>query len=268
MRRSAGIPFYVVPALLTILLAAGLPSVWFICPRGPSPYEIYRDSLDFTPPVPLTFLPDSLTDGNIDCFFEDWREWSRRLRSHCRADRCTELFEAAFRSAPHPDSAEFIVLPALVEHCSHSGHPPAGGFFINDTKNILGGRTFIPFLTEPDREVLYMTNEIKALISNYLGGVTQKKGNRSGRYFDDPDESRAERLSRRIPVRYGHWGGHWHLCTMPIVSSVETYQDGDAVAIRTSASSGTALYYPADTAAAPPPGIPEGTGVDLGRWIE
>ena len=71
MRRSAGIPFYVIPALLTILLTAGLSSVWFICPRGPSPYEIYRDSLDFTPPVPLTFLPDSLTDGNIDCFFEE-----------------------------------------------------------------------------------------------------------------------------------------------------------------------------------------------------
>lgn len=70
MRRSAGIPFYVIPALLTILLTAGLSSVWFICPRGPSPYEIYRDSLDFTPPVPLAFLPDSLTDENLDRFFD------------------------------------------------------------------------------------------------------------------------------------------------------------------------------------------------------
>ena len=253
MRRSAGIPFYVIPALLTILLTAGLSSVWFICPRGPSPYEIYRDSLDFTPPVPLTFLPDSLTDGNIDCFFEDWREWSRRLRSHCRADRCTELFEAAFHLAPHPDSAEFIVLPALVEHCSHSGHPPAGGFFINDTKNILGGRTFIPFLTEPDREVLYMTAAIQSLVSDYLGGDTSLK---------------SERLSRRIPVQLGHWGFYWNLCTMPIVYTVDTYRDGDAVTMRTGYGSGETLYYPTDTAAAPPPGIPSGAGVRIDAWIE
>ena len=119
---------------------------------------------------------------------------------------------------------------------------------------------YVPSISS-DKIVLYISPRIQRLLSLYIGGVCESEEDDFMDYekWTKINEDRLSQLRRLIHVDRGHWGGHWHIKTMPIVFSIYLFDDGYVVDMRTSWCSGETVFYPFDTSKGK---------VVLSSWIE
>ena len=114
---------------------------------------------------------------------------------------------------------------------------------------------------DSERAIVYLTPDIKRLLSLYIGGVSESE---EDDFTDDTrwteiNEDRLSALGDLIQVHRGHWGGHWHLCSMPQLFSLYFYDDGFVADLRTSWCTGETVFYPDDL---------RKEKVSLSDWIE
>ncbi|WP_209332256.1 hypothetical protein [Lunatimonas salinarum] len=82
---------------------------------------------------------------------------------------------------------------------------------------------FRPPLSMNDGKVLYLTPEYKKSLNYFLGVkiIESKEPYKMNRGLPlDEVEKRYNRIRPFIPILYGHWGGHWHIETHPLVYSI------------------------------------------------
>ena len=85
--------------------------------------------------------------------------------------------------------------------------------FYRKTKKLL---YFRPQLNFARAKCLYLTNEYKRAINDFLG-----LGSFNGDIIkNSPIFSRYKFLCPTLPIVYGHWGGYWHIETFPIIDRI------------------------------------------------
>lgn len=138
--------------------------------------------------------------NNINDFLEEWKEWSFRVSESLEYNT---LDKKVSRGLAHYEwsktNTRYLTLPISVPVYVWRKQ-------INE---------FTPKVNT-EKPVLYVTPEIENLISPFLGGVGE---NESDYYCDGKllvNEDNITQLAQYISIQYGHWGGYWHLETMPI----------------------------------------------------
>ncbi|MBO7562390.1 MAG: hypothetical protein J6T04_05845 [Bacteroidales bacterium] len=188
------------------------------------------------PPVPPVFLNKyrPLTNDKLATFMEDWHAWSKKVDAFMpKSDSITILFAKVFHHYQkdlESDIGEYIVLPFSVEVIDnrHGKKDTTYMFprYMKTNKN------------EPDRKVLYITPEIQGRLSRFLGRLRLNKPGKSRLKRSPVNERGLYTLAGYIPVHEGHWGGYWHLQSMPIIYDITITPDGYELSMRTSWWSG------------------------------
>ena len=102
-----------------------------------------------------------------------------------------------------------------------------------------GEGKYIPHLTT-DIPVLYHFSSIEQSLSNYLGGIKDDIGR-------DINDENVQDLRQYIQVNYGHWGGYWHLESMPIIYAMCFFNNGVLIYLRDSWCTGIDVFMPYGT---------------------
>ena len=222
----------------------------------------HPDTLVLSPPIVPTFANnyDSLTDNNFRAFVDDWKNWSNQLRTCSNDSLVNRVVQMIFTeyTENRPDSIAMYSLPDCIEVRNYSG-----AFDDNPYDNYGGSWdkkryweymmkasdrfAYVPSF-DSDKEIVYITTEIKRIISQFIGGVCESEEDDILDYskWSEINEDRLSELSRLIQVEQGHWGGHWHLCSMPIIHRLFLYDDGFVASLRTSYCAGETVFIPYD----------------------
>ena len=108
--------------------------------------------------------------------------------------------------------------------------------------------TYIPHLNVKN-PVLYLFKKQEETLSTYLGGVpTANEINRKN----------AGKVALYMEINYGHWGGYWHLETMPIIYQIYIYNNGAYISLRDSWCSGKSIFIPTHS----------NEFIEVSSWIE
>ncbi len=217
-----------------------------------------QDTLVLAPPVAPTFVMEKkyhqLDEKNIHAFIQDWESWSLDLRAFAAdsvVNQAIYRIMAEYADKDHPDTSVFYSMPCCIEIRRYQGshsYPEPGQhelpFIKVETTQALERFAYVPGF-DSDKAILYLTPEIEKLLSQFLGGIG--KGGRGFTDITDIDYGRVAYLERLFSVHYGHWGGYWHLCSMPKILRLDMYEDGIRAFLRTSWCSGESLFVPYDT---------------------
>lgn len=237
----------------------------------------HPDTLEDSKPVITPVFAekyDSLTDKNFNAFLYDWEQWSDKMRSMSTDSMLNAVIARVMSDYNIGDSAntcKFVSFFDDVEVRKYSGkyneYPEAldnmGTYDDAGWEYMMKASERYRYVPSIDscENILYVTTEIKRLLSLYVGGVCESEDDR----FDDYEkwtpirDDRLATLRQLIPVVKGHWGGHWHICSMPIIYSIHVFDDGFIVEMRTSWCTGETVFYPFD------PSRPKESS---GEWIE
>ena len=244
-------------------------------------YEQWRrahpDTLEFKAPIPPTFAEryDSLTENNFHSFLKDWEQWSAQMSSISKDSLLNAILTNVleeYGAETGKDTCAFLSLSDVIEIRKYQGNAadyPAnqeGGWREdqedkwNYMMNASARYCYVPSINS-DKSLLYISPRIQRLLSLYIGGVCESEEDDSmnSKKWSEINEDRLSGLRKLIPVARGHWGGYWHLKTMPIISSVYLFDDGYIVDMRTSWCTGETVFYPFD---------PSKEKVVLSNWIE
>jgi hypothetical protein len=87
---------------------------------------------------------------------------------------------------------------------------------------------FRPLLQVPGKQSIYLTPALQATLTAFLGNQHTPLG--QGGLMQPARATKQSRqrqafLERQVPVRYGHWGGYWHLTSDPLVYNITFDQD-------------------------------------------
>lgn len=212
----------------------------------------HSDTLDTKPLILPSFLEryDSLSQNNFNTFMADWKRWSDQLRCMSTDSTLNAVITdimAEYPGADEENTGVFLSLPDAVEirkyEGSYSDYTSRPDIW-ESTRDDEGWDymmqaseryRYVPSV-ESDKEILYVTPEIDSLLSMYVGGIVSMP----------IKEERVESLRQMIPVILGHWGYYWYFCSMPIIYCIHLFEDGYAVCVRTSFSSGERAFCPYD----------------------
>ena len=78
--------------------------------------------------------------------------------------------------------------------------------------------TFRPPVHFPDRKIVYLTDEYKKLLDDFLGDKHVKLGEKSimqPAYSKGKSRKKMEFILKAATILYGHWGGYWQYETYP-----------------------------------------------------
>ncbi len=179
-----------------------------------------------------------LTNDKLAAFMEDWYAWSKRIdASMPKSDSLTILFAKVFhhyQKELQSDISEYIVLPFSVDVIKNRQGK-------SDT-TYLFPRYMKTSKIEPDRKVLYITPEIHSYLSHFLGRLRLNDSKKLPPKRSPINEGGLYTLAGYIPVHEGHWGGYWHLQSIPIVYRIKIKDNGYELDLRTSWYSGETAF--------------------------
>ena len=231
-------------------------------------YETWQqehpDTLDFETAIPPSFTEKykSLDDSNFRSFLSEWIHWSNQMKSLSTDSLLNSTLTKVFAEYCNDriDSCSFLSFDDNIEvrryQGKHSNYPLDQDGFGSDRDarwdymmKASERYCYVPSIYS-DKAVLYITPRIQRLLSLYIGGVCESEEDNfmDHEKWTEINEGRLSDLRRLIHVDLGHWGGHWHFKTMPIVYSIYFFDDGYVVAMRTSSWSGETVFYPSDPA--------------------
>ena len=255
---------------LLFALTACISFVFIGCNKQPtidthSTFEACYASEDTIP----AFLEkyDSITNANLDAFINDWYVYSRAIvKDYVPVDTINEICVTEFKEAHLHASKDyrFIVLPLRVEvyyidktidmfdfvsgpylwrrckylywQCFKSKNKDV--VFYNFYNFLVWNeeyqkRYITPILSGQD-SILYLTDGIYDKLASYLGGL--RIGEINEDLFAPINQQHVEVLNERkyFEIQYGHWGGYWHLETMPITEYISLFRNGAIVSTRKS----------------------------------
>ena len=227
-------------------------------------WKEHPDTLDFKSAIPPSFVEkyDSLTDKNFNSFLKDWEEWSAQMNALSQdsllnailtkvyteysaekgEDACAFLsFSDNIEVRKYPGNSKDY--PANQEDAWQSDEDDYWDYMMKASERYC----YVPSISS-DKEILYISPRIQSLLSLYVGGVCESEEDDFMNYekWTKINEDRLSKLRRLVHVDRGHWGGHWHFKTMPIVFSIFLFDDGYVVDMRTSWCTGETVYYPFD----------------------
>jgi len=202
---------------------------------------------------PYSFDKDSLTQAEYEnynthfyfdltlpikklfCIWEDASNEYGKL--HNGGSKIDSIYQTVFyHFADSADKRPTISLPMRVEVRSFNSEWKQKNTLQRDNSgDIAGIRYYIPHL-ETNKTVLYDLGDIHNKICHYLGGV-EINGQ-----FVEVNRLHWKEVDKYVETWYGHWGGYWHLCTMPIIDLIDIYQNGCVVALRTSWNTGCSVW--------------------------
>ena len=218
------------------------------------------DTLELVSPMQPTFLAryEALSDENLEEFIGEWKAWSKELQSCATDSRVNEAVARIFKdysSDVQTDTFAVYSLPPVIEVRRYPGRyrafPLDDRWCWDDAANkeymMRAAERFacVPWF-ETDKDIVYPTPEIERLLSMYVGGVTASGEIVLMDYtrWTEINEDRLAQLRKHISVRRNHWGGHWHLFSMPVIYFIYLYDDGFAAEFRISFNSGATVFFP------------------------
>lgn len=256
--------------IAAVMLLAVLGAVQYIVANTDNSlkYELWLrqhpDTLVFDPAIPPSFTEkyDSLDDSNFGTFLSEWIEWSEQMKSLSTDSLLNSTLTKVFAEYRKDviDTCSFLSFGDSIEirkyQGKHSEYPidedrPGGDkdarwdYMMEASERYC----YVPSIYS-DQAVMYISPRIQRILSLYIGGVCESEEEDFYDYekWTEINEGRLSDLRRLIPVELGHWGGHWHFKTMPIVYSLYFFDDGYVVKLRTSSSSHETVFYPSDPA--------------------
>lgn len=236
----------------------------------------HPDTLDIKSTIPSTFVEkyDSLTRTNFEAFLKEWEQWSSQMSSISKDSLLNTILtkvNTEYSSNKDIDSCAFLSFSDNIEIRRYQGKVydyPANQEDVWQDRDecweymmkASERYCYVPSISS-DKKVLYISPRIQRLLSLYIGGVCESEEDDFMDYekWTKINEDRLSQLRRLIHVDRGHWGGHWHFKTMPIVFSIFLFDDGYVVDMRTSWCSGETVFYPLDQSK---------EKVVLSSWIE
>jgi hypothetical protein len=87
---------------------------------------------------------------------------------------------------------------------------------------------FRPVIKVPGKHSIYLTPELAATLTAFLGPQYTQLGNRGTMQpvrASKEGQKRQAFLERQLKIWYGHWGGYWQLSSYPLVTAVTFDQD-------------------------------------------
>lgn len=178
-----------------------------------------------------------------DTFFYQWHKQSEEFaRFHSQHSNATidSVFQQVFLHYSNRTTHPYIVLPKYVPVTILNADFDEKNYrsmldIKKDSSFIISAdSTYIPHLNVKN-PVLYLFMKQEEALSTYLGGVpTSNEINRKN----------AGKVAQYMEINYGHWGGYWHLETMPIIYKIYIYNNGAYISLRDSWCSGKSIFIP------------------------
>ena len=186
-----------------------------------------------------------------ESFFADWNEESKRYALSQSIPSLDSLFQYVFlryfRNSGDTCKYQYIVLPHIVPITIYNTDFVGDSYFF-DPKNkkyvsplegynlymVSKDSAYIPHLNV-DEPVLYLFKKQNKKISSYLGGIPGRRRIRIERVVG---------MSKYMQINYGHWGGYWHLETMPIINKICIFNNGTYILLRDSWHTGRRIFIP------------------------
>ena len=192
-----------------------------------------------------------------DTFFYQWHKQSEEFaRFHSLHSNATidSVFQQVFLHYSNRTTHPYIVLPKYVPVTILNADFDKKNYrsmldIQKDSSFIISvDSTYIPHLNVKN-PVLYLFKKQEEALSTYLGGVpTANEINRKN----------AGKVALYMEINYGHWGGYWHLETMPIIYQICIYNNGAYISLRDSWCSGKSIFIPTHS----------NEFIEVGKWIE
>ena len=218
-----------------------------------------QDTLVLALPIQPSFTNKyaRLKEEQYDAFIEEWKDWSNQLRAFSTDSLVNQAVRRVFADYTGKRRVKYAVysLPGCIEvrkyTCTYSSLPYVERWNddYDEYKNKASERfSYVPSF-DADREIVYLAPEIETCLSNYIGGVSKSKKKKYTfpKKLTKVNEDRLAILCSLIEVNPGHWGGYWHLCSMPIINRIFLYDDGFVADLRTTWCTGETVFIPYDT---------------------
>lgn len=182
-----------------------------------------------------TRIADSITTLSDD-FFAKWQKVSENLASQHVNPTVDSLYQRAFDCIYNGNYPYIVISPSVTVSIYDAEYSKDDYSY---KSHIVSERRYLPHLRK-DKPVLYLFESVNNQLSSYLGGINDDTGNSINR-------ERAVQLNQYIEVNYGHWGGYWHLASMPIIFEISVFRNGVWVRLRDSWHTGQTLFMPNDS---------------------
>ena len=225
-------------------------------------YDLYEqlaaerpDTFELTNVVEPAFIKkyDYLTESNLNAFVNDWKAWSKELRSFSSDSHVNEAIGrivTIYTKTEHADSCIFYSLPSNINvsiyPCKLEDYTKTD---TPDLKPVINAAKhyahYIPDF-KADKDIVYVSPEIEKILSSYVGGVSESEKYVYGSPLTPIKKERLSELRQLIPAAYGHWGGYWHFESMPIIFTIFMFQDGFITELRKSWCEGDFIFIPYD----------------------
>lgn len=190
-----------------------------------------------------TIPQDTLSEPLSKYFFDQWEECSNQYAKMHTNPVIDSIYQRTFEHYLS-DSVRykyFVLLPTVgvsVYNRSFNFDSARELLYLDDLKYkkfLVHEGSYIPHLNT-EREVFYLFNNIEKSLSLYLGGLSES--------CEDIHKEHLKELCKYIEVWYGHWGGYWHLATMPNIYHLCVFDNGVLVFLRDSWCSGIDVFMP------------------------
>jgi hypothetical protein len=189
----------------------------------------------------------------IDAYFENWNEESKKLTKSEYANKLEESLYQIYKIIFHPynmeplvneqmmdyfekdlieviNRAPYVVVQNKINYIITNFEEAKGEDIISyiitarigadDIKTI---EEFYPLVDVDKEKVLYLTKRHEEDLTRFLGTEEQPFGKKSimGPAIPKGETGKRYQFIRKyIPILYGHWGGYWHLSTHPQIEYV------------------------------------------------
>lgn len=211
--------------------------------------------------VPQTFLEKypSITDGNLEAFMEDWKEWSLLMQEHSRSETVDSIMTRVFKLYPDTidtDTSIYTILPYCVRVSCYSleftqKRYASDIYGLQEEKFVFpnfgwtGSCAVVP-MANTGKSVLYITGQIRDKLARYTGGIYLNGDKRvyteSEGTFMEIDKDNLARLGHYTNTARGHWGNYWHFQSMPTVYQIHLFPNGTIVMMRNNYAYGEDIF--------------------------
>lgn len=199
---------------------------------------------------------DSLTYPLSNAFFAHWEQLSDEYAASHPCPNISHVYRIVFMHFCNSDSSySYYVLPPCVQVRKYSSefdskyyssHPCSSEDYFQEAPEF----AYIPQL-HTNKPVLYLFDSVEKTLGEYLGGVKDE-------YGKDINKEHVNDLQQHIEVHYGHWGGYWHLETMPIIFRMYFFSNGVYTCLRDSWWTGKEIFMPYQS----------DEFIEIGGWVE
>lgn len=211
-----------------------------------------------------------LNQNNLSDFFLDWKSYSDSIavmvinKDSLIEGIVSKEYQYQQEENQVDESGRYIVVPKYikVERYRHdvdtTDNYSFDSFFYEHPRLKNDGYSIDTITPRLPHRGLYLTIDIRNLLSQFLGGIVQSDTGTTS----EINEDNVKALKRYISVYYGHWGGYWWFTSFPLITKIFYANNLIAVMRRTSWYDGDEIWYVKKGGKFVK--LPE----PLGRWIE